>query len=335
MNQFRLIVLLEVMAHTVFPTQASPIRVCGNELLDALMSVCGDRGLYSPPEGYSRRTPATQSGIATRCCISHCDTALLETYCNKPATPQSQTAAAPQRITSTSDDRRANEIVVDPPSGHTGDTAPRGESAKAPGPSGAANATKTPVAEVDEGMSVDEEEAAGESNTSERGVSLGEDEDQEEQAQRDIPTSRPHKTHSKERSKNRTKGEKKRRKTGRRRGISERRTLSIERKKDDATRRRRKEQRLLRKQQQSNSSKRRTKLEKKGSEVTTPVAIETAEHPFKNGGYNSTSGDLSPVNVTDPDSPPSSDTKKDGFFTTITAVLRDVIGFQQADDGNR
>ncbi|XP_022102688.1 uncharacterized protein LOC110985749 isoform X2 [Acanthaster planci] len=333
MNQFRLIVLLEVMAYTVLPNQAAVIQVCGNDLLDALKSVCGDRGFYSPPPGYSRRTPATQTGIATRCCISYCETSVLEKYCNPPSTSQSQTAAAPPRITTTPDERRANEIVVDE-TGQTGNTNSqmlRGGNAMGAG--SRANGTKAPPTEVVDGRSDDDDDAAGEINTSERVGSLTEP---DEETGRDVATNRPHKTHSKERSKNRTsKSERRRRRTNRRRSSSERRMLSSERKREDATRKlRRKEQRLSRKQPHSN--KRKSKLEKKGSEsVTTPVAVQTADHPFKHGAYNSTTGDLSLVNVTDSDTAPSSDTKKDGFFTTITAVLRDVIGFQHADDGNR
>ncbi|XP_077410145.1 insulin-like growth factor 3 [Vanacampus margaritifer] len=81
-------------------SEASKLR-CGSELLNDLLFVCGDRGIYFGKgtwSGYGSRPRG--KGIVDKCCRSNgCDLQHLEMYCAKTK-KQQQTTAWPSTTTS-------------------------------------------------------------------------------------------------------------------------------------------------------------------------------------------------------------------------------------------
>ncbi|XP_077371333.1 insulin-like growth factor 3 [Festucalex cinctus] len=77
-------------------SEAAKLR-CGSELLNDLLFVCGDRGIYFGKgtwSGYGSRPRG--KGIVDRCCRSNgCDLQHLEMYCAKTKEQQQQTTAWP------------------------------------------------------------------------------------------------------------------------------------------------------------------------------------------------------------------------------------------------
>ncbi|XP_071791832.1 uncharacterized protein [Asterias amurensis] len=340
MNQYQLIVLFEVLAHASMLNYASPVQLCGRELAEALRSICGDRGYYSPGQSFSRRAP-THDGIATRCCQSLCESSILETYCNLPA-PPSQTQPSTAAPTTTkmaplTEDRRTKDVVVD----YSDQLATEGsQMSRVDGAltqDTVTNRSKT-TTESNEG-SFDNEEGAtydkpDDSSPSERGESI-----QDEDNEVNKPEPNNIRDSSKERGRNRThKGlsSERRANNSRRRGLSSERRGSSSSRREEKLRRRRQRhrERELREQRKQSNSKRKSKGDKKDHSVaaTTPLAVQ--ERPLKNGGRNGTSGEHSSVNGTETDTAGSPEVKKDDLITTITAVLSDMIGFQP-DNGNR
>uniref|UniRef100_A0A672QYS2 Insulin-like domain-containing protein n=1 Tax=Sinocyclocheilus grahami TaxID=75366 RepID=A0A672QYS2_SINGR len=49
---------------------ATILQLCGTQLVEALLLVCGDKGLFYQP------------GIVEQCCHFYCDYYDLENYCN-------------------------------------------------------------------------------------------------------------------------------------------------------------------------------------------------------------------------------------------------------------
>nr|XP_061826036.1 insulin-like growth factor I, adult form [Nerophis lumbriciformis] len=80
-------------------SEAAKLR-CGTDLLNDLLFVCGDRGIYFGKgawSGYGSRPRG--KGIVDKCCRSNgCDLHHLEVYCAKPKTPQ-QNMARPSSST--------------------------------------------------------------------------------------------------------------------------------------------------------------------------------------------------------------------------------------------
>ncbi|AYV88203.1 insulin-like growth factor [Largemouth bass virus] len=58
-------------------------KLCGKDLVDALLLVCGEKGVYSPKMGYARAKTVKGNGIADVCCTSAngCDLNFLEKFC--------------------------------------------------------------------------------------------------------------------------------------------------------------------------------------------------------------------------------------------------------------
>ncbi|XP_054629736.1 insulin-like growth factor 3 [Dunckerocampus dactyliophorus] len=80
-------------------SEAAKLR-CGTDLLNDLLFVCGDRGIYfgkGTRSGYASRPRG--KGIVDKCCRSNgCDLHHLEVYCAKPK-KQQQTTAWPSTST--------------------------------------------------------------------------------------------------------------------------------------------------------------------------------------------------------------------------------------------
>ncbi|XP_069079283.1 insulin-like growth factor II isoform X1 [Pleurodeles waltl] len=85
-----LLLLFSFMVHALDCVMAQgPVTetLCGGELVDTLLFVCGERGFYfSQPS--MRQHRRFRRGIVEECCYRSCDLALLETYCSKPAKNQ-------------------------------------------------------------------------------------------------------------------------------------------------------------------------------------------------------------------------------------------------------
>ncbi|XP_048340528.1 insulin-like [Sphaerodactylus townsendi] len=70
-------------------------QLCGSDLVEALMFVCGDRGIYYKPKKRwkvkARKVDANaflkyrlkKRGIVEQCCENACSHNVLESYCNK------------------------------------------------------------------------------------------------------------------------------------------------------------------------------------------------------------------------------------------------------------
>uniref|UniRef100_A0A673GZN2 Insulin n=1 Tax=Sinocyclocheilus rhinocerous TaxID=307959 RepID=A0A673GZN2_9TELE len=64
-------------------------RLCGTQLVEALLLVCGDKGLFYQPgrriREHNFQVPCSQPslrGIVEQCCHFYCDYYDLENYCN-------------------------------------------------------------------------------------------------------------------------------------------------------------------------------------------------------------------------------------------------------------
>ncbi|XP_059566550.1 insulin-like [Myotis daubentonii] len=97
-----LLALLALWAPAPAPAQDGDKHLCGEDLVDTLSMVCGDRGFYNPTE--RRELPNTQGGavgtgaggpqalaleeilqkrgIVEECCFGICSLYQLERYCN-------------------------------------------------------------------------------------------------------------------------------------------------------------------------------------------------------------------------------------------------------------
>ncbi|XP_051572237.1 insulin-1 [Myxocyprinus asiaticus] len=56
-------------------------KLCGIQLVEALLLVCGERGLFYQP-GRHVREHTVFRGIVEQCCHNDCDYFDLENYCN-------------------------------------------------------------------------------------------------------------------------------------------------------------------------------------------------------------------------------------------------------------
>ncbi|XP_077175200.1 insulin-like [Paroedura picta] len=87
-----LVVLLAPIASHAFADQF----LCGDELTDTLIMVCGERGIHNPFQRFQDMNEYQASaeeelpwnkkkrGIVEECCDNPCTLYQLERYCNKP-----------------------------------------------------------------------------------------------------------------------------------------------------------------------------------------------------------------------------------------------------------